>query len=285
MNYRHAFHAGNHGDVLKHVVLLHLLEAQRAKPTPFHLLDSHAGAGLYDLAGDEAQRGGEYRLGIGAVLADARAAKALPLYFAALKELNPELKADGSGLRHYPGSPWLLRRALREPDRLSLVELHGDTYEALRRNMGRDARIGIHKRDAFEALGALLPPTPRRGLALIDPAFEQRDEFDQTAKALVAAHRRWQTGQIALWYPIKDRDSTDAWTKALAPSLPETLRVELLIRPARDATKLNGSGLLLLNPPWKLDEQLRAPLQYLNERLGREPGAATRIDWLVKPKT
>ncbi|WP_428246214.1 23S rRNA (adenine(2030)-N(6))-methyltransferase RlmJ [Ferrovibrio sp.] len=284
MNYRHAFHAGNHGDVLKHVVLLQLLEALRAKPAPFHLLDSHAGAGLYDLAGDEAQRGGEYRLGIGTVLADARAAKALPLYVAALKELNPELKADGSGLRHYPGSPWLLRRALREPDRLSLIELHGDTYEALRRNMGRDARIGIHKRDAFEALGALLPPTPRRGLALIDPAFEQRDEFDQAAKALVAAHRRWQTGQIALWYPIKDQNSSDAWAKALAPLLPETLRIELLIRPARDATKLNGSGLLLLNPPWKLDEQLRAPLQYLNERLGREPGAATRIDWLVKPK-
>jgi len=283
MNYRHAFHAGNHGDVLKHVVLLQLLEALRAKPTPFHVLDSHAGCGLYDLAADASQRGGEYRLGVGAVLADREAAKELPLYMAALQELNPELSLEGTGLRHYPGSPWLMQRALREQDKLSLVELQPEDYETLRRNMGRDARIGVHKRDAFEALKALLPPTPRRGLALIDPAFEQADEFDRLAKTVIAAHQRWQTGQIAVWYPIKLRAETDAWAAGLAKGgLPPTLRVELLIRGAGRAESLNGSGLLLLNPPWQLDKQLKGPLAFLLKRLGREPGAATRLDWLVK---
>ncbi|MBP7064647.1 23S rRNA (adenine(2030)-N(6))-methyltransferase RlmJ [Ferrovibrio sp.] len=285
MNYRHAYHVGNHGDVLKHVVLLHLLEALRAKPAPFHLLDSHAGIGLYDLAADATQRGGEYRLGIGAVLADPQAATALPLYWAALKQLNPALELGGAGLRHYPGSPWLMQQALREADRLALVELHPEDNETLRINIGGDARIGIHRRDAYEALRGLLPPTPRRGLALIDPAYEQRDEFERIGRALLAAHRRWPVGQIALWYPIKDAGSVDAWAKALArDGLPPSLRVELLIRAATAPDRLNGSGLLLLNPPWRLDQQLKGPLAYLLTRLGREPGAATRLEWLVRPK-
>ncbi len=289
MNYRHAFHAGNHGDVLKHVVLLHLLEALRAKPAPFHLLDSHAGIGRYDLSGDAAQRGGEYRLGINAVLADPAAPQALPLYWAALRELNPDLAPGGAGLRFYPGSPWLLRRALRQQDRLALVELHPEDYQTLRRNIGPDERIGIHRRDAYEALRGLLPPTPRRGLALIDPPFEQRDEFERVAAALLDSHRRWPVGQLALWYPIKRGADIDAWATALAASggdgrLPPCLRVELCIRAASAADKLNGSGLLLFNPPWRLDEQLKAPLGFLLGRLGREAGAATRLDWLLPPK-
>ncbi len=280
MNYRHAFHAGNHGDVLKHVVLLEMLDALRVKPSPFHLLDSHAGRGLYDLASDAAQRGGEYRLGVGALLADPGVEKALPLYWAALRDLNPDLTAGGAGLRHYPGSPWLLRRALRETDKLSLVELHPEEYEALWRNIGRDERIGVHRRDAWDALGALLPPNPRRGLALIDPPFEQRDEFSRATETLLHALLRWPTGQYLLWYPIKQRSQTDAFIRDIAKrgDVP-MLRVELLLRKADTDARLNGSGMLIVNPPWKLAERLAGPLDFIAAKLAREAGGGSRLDW------
>lgn len=285
MNYRHAFHAGNFGDVLKHVVLLQLLSHLCAKDSPFHLLDSHAGLGLYDLASSEAQRGGEYRQGVGAVLADKGAAAALPDYVAALRRLNPDLAAGGAGLRYYPGSPWLMADALRADDRLSLVELHPEDSKALKRNMGRDPRIHVHQRDAYEALKALLPPQPRRGLALIDPAFEAKDEFERLTKALIETRKRWATGILAVWYPIKARAATDAWAKGVAKTVPgPILRIELLVRAAKDAERFNGSGLLIFNPPWKFEKAMAAPLAFLKSRLCGEPGGGTRLDWLVPPE-
>lgn len=287
MNYRHAFHAGNVGDVLKHVVLLDLLDALHRKPAPVHLIDSHAGIGLYDLASDEAQRGGEYRFGIGAVLSDPAAAKILPAYVAALKRLNPSLDAGGSGLRLYPGSPWLLANALRDDDRLTLCELHPQDAETLKRNMadefGRDARIHLHHRNGFEALQALTPPTPRRGLALIDPAFEAKDEFEVLTRAILAAHQRWTTGLLAIWYPIKEQKTTDRWKADLARGLKaETLGIELTIRPAKDDAKMNGSGLLIVNAPWQLAETMQPKLDFLKSRLIRETGGGARIQTLVK---
>lgn len=283
MNYRHAFHAGNFGDVLKHVVLLELLEALHRKPNPVHLIDTHAGIGLYDLASDEAQRSGEYRFGVGAVLADPNAAKILPRYWDALKRLNPELKPGGSGLRRYPGSPWLLQDSVRAGDRVTLCELHPQDAETLKRNIGRDPAVAIHHRDGFEALKALTPPTPRRGLALIDPAFEAKDEFDTLTKAVLLAHQRWATGQLAVWYPIKDQKSIDRWATALAKQLQaETLRIELTVRPAKDAKQMNGSGLIVVNPPWQLAETLTPMLDFLKTRLAREAGAAAKIAHLVK---
>lgn len=282
MNYRHAFHAGNFGDVLKHVVLLELLAALHRKPSPMHLIDSHAGIGLYDLASSEAQRGGEYRLGVGAVLADPAAARILPAYIAALKALNPELGAGGEGLRRYPGSPWLLQRSLRQEDRLTLCELHPQDVETLKRNTGRDPRIGIHHRDGFEALRALTPPVPRRGLALIDPAFEAKDEFATLTKTVQAVHKRWATGLLAIWYPIKDQKSINRWKADLvSPLAAETIAVELTIRPAREAKQMNGSGLVLINPPWQFAETLTPMLDFLKARLAREAGAAARIETLV----
>lgn len=283
MNYRHAFHAGNFGDVLKHVVLLELLQALHRKPNPVHLIDTHAGLGLYDLASDEAQRSGEYRFGVGAVLADPNAAKILPRYWDALKRLNPDLKPGGSGLRRYPGSPWLLQDSVRAGDRVTLCELHPQDAETLKRNIGRDPAVAIHHRDGFEALKALTPPTPRRGLALIDPAFEAKDEFDTLTKAVLLAHQRWATGQLAVWYPIKDQKSIDRWATALAKQLQaETLRIELTVRPAKDAKQMNGSGLIVVNPPWQLAETLTPMLDFLKTRLAREAGAAAKIAHLVK---
>lgn len=284
MNYRHAFHAGNFGDVLKHVVLLELLAALHRKPNPVHLIDSHAGIGLYDLTSSEAQRGGEYRLGIGAVLADSAAARILPAYVAALRTLNPDLGPGGGGLLRYPGSPWLLRQALRnEADRLTLCELHPEDAATLKRNMGRDPRIHIHHRDGYEALRALTPPTPRRGLALVDPAFEAKDEFATLAKSVLAAHKRWRTGLLAVWYPIKAQKSTDAWKAELAAGLgAETLAVELTVRAAKEPKQMNGSGLVLVNPPWQLTEILQPMLDFLNARLAREPGGRATIETLVR---
>jgi 23S rRNA (adenine2030-N6)-methyltransferase len=249
MNYRHAFHAGNFGDVLKHVVLLELLDALHRKPNPVHLIDTHAGIGLYDLAADEA-----------------------------------ELKAGGSGLRRYPGSPWLLQDSVRAGDRVSLCELHPQDAETLKHTIGRDPAIAIHHRDGFEALKALTPPTPRRGLALIDPAFELKDEFDTLTKAVLLAHQRWATGQLVVWYPIKDQKSIDQWKAALARQLKvETLCIELTVRPAKDAKQMNGTGLLVVNPPWQLGETLKPMLDFLKSRMARESGAAARITNLVKP--
>jgi 23S rRNA (adenine2030-N6)-methyltransferase len=284
MNYRHAFHAGNFGDVLKHVVLLELLDALHRKPSPVHLIDSHAGLGLYDLAADEAQRSGEYRFGIGAVLSDPQAEKTLPRYVAALKRLNPELKPGGSGLRRYPGSPWLLQDSVRNGDRVTLCELHPQDAETLKRNIGRDPAVAVHHRDGFEALKALTPPTPRRGLALIDPAFEAKDEFDTLSKAVLTAHQRWAIGMLAVWYPIKDQKSIDQWKAALARQLKaETLCIELTVRAAKDAKQMNGSGLLVVNPPWQLAERLKPMLDFLKNRMAREAGAAAKIATLVKP--
>lgn len=285
MNYRHAFHAGNHADVLKHLVLLQMLDQLRQKPNPFHLLDTHAGSGRYDLASDESQRGGEYRFGVGALVADPAMPKELPSYWAALKQINPDLASGGSGLRYYPGSPWLMRTALREHDRMSLVEMHPDEYKALRRSMGRDARIGIHRRDGWEAINALLPPTPRRGLALIDPAYEQEGEFTKAAEALLAAQKRWAVGQMLLWYPIKDRRSTDKFASQLVRSglQQPCLRLELMLRTDRDRERLNGSGLLVINPPWRLNERLAGPLAYVKRKLEQGSGAEVRRDWVVRP--
>ncbi len=284
MNYRHAFHAGNFGDVLKHVVLLELLEALHRKPNPVHLIDTHAGIGLYDLAADEAQRSGEYRFGIGAVLSDPNAAKLLPRYWDVLKRLNPDLKPGGSGLRRYPGSPWLLQDSVRAGDRVSLCELHPQDAETLKHNIGRDPAVAIHHRNGFEALKALTPPVPRRGLALIDPAFEVKDEFDILTKAVLMTHQRWATGQLAVWYPIKDQKSIDQWKSALARQIKvETLCIELIIRPAKDAKQMNGSGLIVVNPPWQLAETLKPMLEFLKSRMARETGAAAKITTLVKP--
>ncbi len=284
MNYRHAFHAGNFGDVLKHVVLLELLEALHRKPNPVHLIDTHAGIGLYDLAADEAQRSGEYRFGIGAVLSDPNAAKLLPRYWDVLKRLNPDLKPGGSGLRRYPGSPWLLQDSVRAGDRVSLCELHPQDAETLKHNIGRDPAVAIHHRNGFEALKALTPPVPRRGLALIDPAFEAKDEFDILTKAVLMTHQRWATGQLVVWYPIKDQKSIDQWKSALARQIKvETLCIELTIRPAKDAKQMNGSGLIVVNPPWQLAETLKPMLEFLKSRMARETGAAAKITTHVKP--
>ncbi len=260
MNYRHAFHAGNHADVFKHAALVLVLEHLLAKPQPFAVLDTHAGIGAYDLEGDEAQRSPEWREGVAKIFG--RELASAPTYSRILEALNP------GGLKAYPGSPEIVRAMLRQDDRLAACELHPDDARVLKTRYRDDPRIAVHRRDGFEAMGALLPPAERRGLVLIDPPFEQTDETQRLIAALAAGLKRWPTGIFMAWYPIKDRKVSSALSAAAAATpFPKALRAEF--SPFLwEESSLPGSGLLICNGPWKLDEKLAALCEELSALLG-----------------
>ena len=284
MNYRHAFHAGNHADVLKHVVLLALCDALTAKPAPCFALDTHAGRGLYMLDDEQAARTGEAADGVGR-LGDGEGAPA---------PVRRYLDAVGAcrhahGASAYPGSPWLLAHALRAQDAIACCELHPDEADALRRNFRDDPRVAVHARDGYAAVAALLPPRIgevrfARGLVLIDPPYErQLDEFDHALAALAQGLRRWPQACHALWYPIKLRRSLQPFLRAAAGlEAKSALACELLVRGADSPLRMNGSGMLLLNPPWQLDQALAPALRHLRDRLGG-PGAGHALRWLRAP--
>jgi 23S rRNA (adenine2030-N6)-methyltransferase len=270
VNYRHAFHAGNIGDCLKHALLLALVGALHRKPGPLFLLDTHAGRGAYDLADEAAARTGEWQAGIGRLLDDPPAE--LFDYVAAVRRI---------GL--YPGSPALLAAMLRPGDRMACCELHPEDHAALRRRFAGDPRIGVHRRDAWEALGALLPPPERRGLVLIDPPYEAPDEFARLVAGLRRGHARFPTGVFAAWYPIKDRAPIrDFFTAMRDSGIRDVIAAELWLRAPVDAARLNGSGLLVVNPPYRFEDSARPILAALLDRLGdRDPGEGLSIMRLV----
>jgi 23S rRNA (adenine2030-N6)-methyltransferase len=284
MNYRHAFHAGNHADVLKHTVLLALCESLVAKPAPLFALDTHAGRGLYRLDDAKAQRTGEATGGVGRV-PDSDVPVPLRPYAAAVSACRAALGANA-----YPGSPWLLAHALREQDRIACCELQAEEAEALRSNLGADPRVAVHARDGYAAMHALLPPRSGnerigRGLVLIDPPFEaQLEEFDHAFTALRDALQRFPQATYVLWYPIKLRRALHPAYRRMA-SLPakSVLTAEVLVRPDDSPLRMNGSGLLLLNAPWKFDERLRTLLPAVARVLGEDGGGTWRMDWLKAP--
>ncbi len=283
MNYHHAFHAGNFADVFKHVILLGLLDALRAKPAPFCYVDSHAGRGSYDLGGDAAQRTGEYLGGIDRVLRAERLPPALADYAARI--LAYGMDADGR-LARYPGSPLLARECLRAQDRAILCELQAEEAAALRALMHGDARIAVHERDGYAALKALLPPTPRRGLVLIDPPFEaQGGEFTAIEQALTPALARWPNAIYAIWYPIKLRETIvpfQRWLGALTGAA-DVVQAELLLHPDNSPLRLNGCGMAIINPPWQFDQALAQWLPSLTTLLAGDAGGARhRIEWLKR---
>ena len=279
MNYRHAFHAGSFADVVKHTVLTRLLVHLGAKPAAYRVLDTHAGAGLYDLAGPEASRSGEWRGGIERLLA-ARVAGALrellAPYLAAVAACNPPGR-----LTTYPGSPALVRAFLRPQDRLVACELEPNAAAGLKRNFGQDRRIKVIAIDGWTALNAYVPPRERRGLALIDPPFEDAADFSRLALGLEGAHRKWANGTYLLWYPIKAREQPDALARRLRRcGIGKILRSELSVAPLVDPARLSGCGLIVVNPPWTLAPELEVMLPALAPILaGAERGGA-RIDWL-----
>ena len=290
MNYDHAFHAGNAADVLKHAVLALLLDRLRQKPTPFFVLDSHAGAGRHDLGGEAAQRSGEAAAGILRLWPKRGDFPELATWLDTIAGLNPPPDGEAGELAPtlYPGSPLLAAAALRPDDRLVLVEGAEAPSIALRRLFGRDRRVALHRRDAWEALGALLPPRPplpRRGLVLIDPAFEAAEEFARLGEAVVTAARRWPGGMIMAWYPVKEGNQVRDFMVDLAASgLTAVLRVEMMFRAvSRDGWQgagLAGCGLILVRPPWQLDSQIAALLPRLGKAMGLPVGGGC-VEWLV----
>ncbi len=280
MNYRHIYHAGNFADVVKHAALALCLEHLKLKDAPFRVIDAHAGIGRYDLAGVEAGKTLEFSDGIGRLTGvDAapipeEAAAALAPYLDIVRSLN-----DRGPLSLYPGSPEIAAGMLRPQDRMVFNELHPQDNRTLAAAYARDRRVKVMALDAWTALKALLPPPERRGLVLIDPPFEDRAEFEKLAAGLAEARKRFATGTLMLWHPVKDPAAVEAFYAAIARlDLDKTLRAELLVRAPSDVSKLNGCGLFIVNPPWTLKEKLAALLPFLAARLARGEGAGYRLE-------
>jgi len=280
MNYRHAFHAGNHADVLKHYVLSRLIALLSRKEAPFAYLDSHAGIGLYDLRGDQASRTGEWLEGIAQLWQATDVPDPLLDYLEVIRAMNP----DGE-LRHYPGSPELARLLTREQDRLHLNEKHPEDGRLLKENMHGDRRVAVHLGEGWHVPRALLPTREKRALLLIDPPFEQADEMERCAQSLSEAIGRMRQAVVAIWYPIKDLRQLRRFYNDLEKSkAPKLLRVELYVHSTDEPTRLNGSGLVISNPPWGLEDELKQILPWLAKLLGQTQGG-WRMDWLIEEKT
>jgi 23S rRNA (adenine2030-N6)-methyltransferase len=286
MNYRHAFHAGGFADVVKHIVLVRMLTHLQDKPAAFRVIDSHAGAGVYDLSGDEARRGGEWRTGIARILQARFSDTVLPLltpYLDIVRAFN-----QTRDLNTYPGSPLIARAMLRPQDRLVACEVEPKARKRLIEALRRDTQARVVDLDGWMALPAFVPPKERRGLVLIDPAFEQKDEFERLADGFARTFAKWPTGSYLLWYPVKSRRATDTLAgrvaDAAAASTPpgKCLRLEFSVAPQTADGPLASAGLLIVNPPWKLAGELKAILPELEKPLGLGGAGRFRLE-MPKP--
>jgi len=282
MNYRHAFHAGNFADVIKHVVLTRILTYLQDKPAAFRVIDTHAGAGLYDLESEESDRGGEWLSGIARImqarLSNETAALMKP-YLDIVRSFNP--KAE---LKAYPGSPLIARALLRPQDRLVACELEPKARKALIDALRRDEQGRVVDLDGWVALPAFVPPKERRGLVLIDPPFEAKDEFERLDDAFAAAFAKWPTGVYLIWYPVKNRRATEALAQSVAQAAAaakppgKCLRLEFSVAPQQSNGPLTSTGLLIVNPPFTLQGELKTILPELEKPLGQGGAARFRLD-------
>jgi 23S rRNA (adenine2030-N6)-methyltransferase len=282
MNYRHAFHAGNFADVVKHIVLVRILTYLQEKPAAFRVIDTHAGAGLYDLTGSEAERGGEWRTGIARLMQARLTEQVMALvapYLDIVRAFNPQ-----RDLTAYPGSPLIARALLRPQDRLVACELEPKARKQLIAALYNDQQARVVDLDGWTALPAFVPPNERRGLVLIDPPFESRDEFDRLADRFAAAHAKWPTGIYMLWYPVKDRRATETLAEKVsrianaASGEPRCLRVEFSVAPQTAESGLVSAGLLIVNPPWTLAGEVKAILHELEKPLGQGGAGRFRVE-------
>jgi 23S rRNA (adenine2030-N6)-methyltransferase len=282
VNYRHAFHAGNFADVFKHVLLTRILVYLARKDAPFRVIDTHAGEGEYDLQSDEAIRGGEWRDGIGRLGdltdVDEAARDLLKPYFDIVGQLTPESLPP-----IYPGSPRIIEALMRPQDRATFCELHPDSFAELRGNFRGDERIACLHLDGYTGLKAGVPPKERRGLVLVDPPYERANELDLAWAALAAAHTKWPTGIYALWYPVKDIRAIAALAKEIMQSgVRRVLRLELAVDEVTSGGKLARTGLILINPPYVLDEEASLLLPVLAQKLAQSPRAEAMHEWIVR---
>jgi len=263
LSYRHGFHAGNFADVLKHSLLTLAINALKQKDKPFVYIDTHAGAGKYSFKSEFAQKTGEYQQGIAKLWDSQDTPPELKDYLSAVRAEN-----TGRQLVRYPGSPQLVKRLVRQQDRLVLSELHSSDVEALQQLFAGDKQVSVSKEDGLQTLSKKLPPIQKRGLILIDPSYEMRDEYKKIVAALATAYKHFATGVYALWYPVIDRAATENFMRQLEQSgIPRQLRIEHCIADDGPGRGMTGSGMLFINPPWQLDSQAEALLPCLNQAL------------------
>ncbi|MFW2101124.1 23S rRNA (adenine(2030)-N(6))-methyltransferase RlmJ [Acinetobacter johnsonii] len=283
MNYRHHFHAGNFADVMKHVLLLQILARLNQKDKPYRYIDTHGGAGKYDLSTSEAQKSGEFLNGIHRLvkLDDSikrNAPEGVQQYLKIVEKMR-----EGSGKGAYPGSPWFALEGMREIDNATIFEMQRDVFQQLYYNV-RDKRAGLHERDAYEGLFGVIPPKEKRGLVMIDPPYEvERKDFPQLVDLIATAYKKWPTGVFAIWYPIKDRAMIDRFEKKMIKTgIRRQLICEVCVWPDDTPVGLNGCGLLVINPPWKFSEDADEALQWLFPHLRMsENGGHAAVRWLV----
>jgi 23S rRNA (adenine2030-N6)-methyltransferase len=282
MNYRHAFHAGGFADVIKHIVLVRMLSYLQDKQAAFRVIDTHAGAGVYDLTSDEARRGGEWTTGIARVMQARFSEQAAPLvkpYLDIVRAFNPD-----RDLKAYPGSPLIARAMLRPQDRLTACELEPKARKRLIEALRRDAQARVVDLDGWVALPAFVPPNERRGLVLIDPSYEAKDEFERMAGGFAQAFAKWPTGGYLLWYPVKSRRATDSLARHVAEVVGagapagKCLRLEFSVAPQSAGEALASAGLLIVNPPWTLAGELKVILPELEKPLGQGGAGRFRLE-------
>lgn len=280
MNYRHAYHAGNFADVLKHVVLLRALSYLQRKAAPIRVIDTHAGVGRYDLFGDNADKNQEWKNGVEKVINatfDSKVAELLVPYLESIRHLNPDGK-----LRYYPGSPWFIAHNLRRSDKLIANELHPEDQAHLKREFERNRNVKVLSLDGWTVLKSVLPPAERRGLTMIDPPFEKPDEFERLHNSIIEHQKRFATGTLILWYPIKDqRRVAQFYEHVRQLNLKSCLRCTLQIDDPERATGLAATGLIIVNPPFVLHEELTIMLPALCSILSQSCAAKYEIDWLA----
>ncbi|GKV92087.1 23S rRNA (adenine(2030)-N(6))-methyltransferase RlmJ [Pectobacterium carotovorum] len=277
LSYRHSFHAGNHADVLKHTVQSLIITALKEKEKPFLYLDTHAGAGRYQLSGEHAERTGEYLDGIAKIWQRDDIPAELEPYMQAVRTYN-----HNGQLRYYPGSPLIARQLLREQDKLHLTELHPSDFPLLRNEFQKDSRTKVLRDDGYQQLKSQLPPLSRRGFMLIDPPYELKTDYQAVVKGIQEGHKRFGTGVFALWYPVVLRQHIKRMLKELeATGIRNILQIELAVLPDSDRYGMTASGMIVINPPWKLAAQMKSVLPWLHSVLVPEGTGHTLVEQIV----
>ncbi|TSJ87595.1 23S rRNA (adenine(2030)-N(6))-methyltransferase RlmJ [Gilliamella apicola] len=277
LSYRHSYHAGNHADVLKHIVLTLCINSLKEKEKPFLYLDTHSGAGRYLLQSEHAEKTGEYLSGINLIWQQSETPELLNTYLSVLKRYNPL-----DNLKYYLGSPLIAKQLLREQDKINLTELHPTDYPLLRQEFSKDKRARVLREDGFSQLKSKLPPESRRGIVLIDPSYEIKDDYQKIPKALLEAYKRFATGIYLIWYPVVSRTQTQKMIDEIVNlGIKKISQFEFAIKPDNNQKGMTASGIIVINPPWKLQQQMQTIMPWLKNTLDTEKTGNYLIKELV----
>lgn len=276
LSYRHSFHAGNHADVLKHLVLTLILQSLKQKDKGFFYLDTHSGVGRYSLLSAESEKTGEYLEGIARLWERDDLPEEVACYVNEIKKINK------GKLKFYAGSPLLAVQQLREQDRALLTELHPNDFPLLRQEFAKKANVVTKRENGFQQLKAALPPKEKRGLVLIDPPYELKEDYELVVKAIIEGYKRFATGVYAIWYPVVLRQHSKRIVRGLIETgIRKILQIELAVRPDSDQRGMTASGMIVINPPWQLETQMKSVLPYLTQVLVPEGTGSWSVEWIT----